>query len=100
MAARLRRGTGHAHGGFSLSPQGGSRCRRNGVVTHFPPHPASYSEFHQTTLLCAAAVVYRGAAMRLAYVSTEDPTDIRAWSGMPFFMSRALRREGLTVDLI
>jgi len=38
--------------------------------------------------------------MRLAFVTTYDPEDIRAWSGTPVHMLRAFRKQGLEVITI
>lgn len=40
------------------------------------------------------------AAMRVAFVSIENPEDPQAWSGIPYFVLRALRAAGLDVEVI
>jgi len=35
--------------------------------------------------------------MKIAYVTSDDPNDIRSWSGVPVFMSAAFERIGHTV---
>jgi len=38
--------------------------------------------------------------MRIAYTTTFDANDIHQWSGTPYHMSRALNKEGMSVDYI
>lgn len=38
--------------------------------------------------------------MRLAFVSIEDPEDPHVWSGTPYFMLNAIRKQGVGVEVI
>lgn len=38
--------------------------------------------------------------MRLGFVSVEDPEDVRSWSGIPYFILRELRHQGVDVEVI
>jgi glycosyltransferase involved in cell wall biosynthesis len=38
--------------------------------------------------------------MRIAFVSVEDPHDVGSWSGLNYFISRALERQGLDLSYV
>ena len=38
--------------------------------------------------------------MSLGFISHYDSSDIRSWSGIPYFMAQAMRQEGLEPELI
>ena len=38
--------------------------------------------------------------MRFAFVDVEDPEDVTTWSGIPYFLLRELRRQGVDVEVI
>ena len=38
--------------------------------------------------------------MSLGFISTYDASDVRSWSGTPFFMAQGMRQQGLAVELI
>lgn len=38
--------------------------------------------------------------MRLAFVSIQNPEDPESWSGIPYFVLKALRRQGIEVEVI
>lgn len=40
------------------------------------------------------------SVLRLAFVTTEDSSSLKSWSGIPFHMARALVQQGVTLERV